>query len=93
MLIQMAVSRAREFQADDTGARTIRDPEALASALQKIAAYSEQLPLDANPSTAHLFIVNPLHGGTLRNLFSTHPPLEQRVARLQKIASELGLAR
>jgi heat shock protein HtpX len=93
MLIQMAISRSREFQADETGARTIRDPEALASALQKIAVYSERVPLQASPSTAHLFIINPLHGVSFQNLFSTHPPLEQRIARLERLASELGLRR
>ena len=91
MLIQMAISRSREFQADDTGARISHDPEALASALRKIAAYSERIPLPANPATAHLFIVNPLHGSTFANLFSTHPPLEQRIARLEQIARELGI--
>jgi heat shock protein HtpX len=93
MLIQMAISRSREFQADDTGARVIRDPEALASALRKIAGVSEEIPLNADPATAHLFIVNPLRGSFLRNLFSTHPPLEQRIERLQHVAAELGLAR
>jgi heat shock protein HtpX len=90
MLIQMAISRSREFQADDTGARVSREPEALASALRKIATYSERIPLAASPSTAHLFIVNPLHGVAFQNLFSTHPPLEQRIARLEQIASQLG---
>jgi heat shock protein HtpX len=92
MLIQMAISRSREFQADDTGARLVRDPEALASALRKIAGGSAEIPLDASPQTAHLFIINPLHGSFLRNLFSTHPPLEQRLERLQHVAVELGLA-
>jgi heat shock protein HtpX len=92
MLIQMAISRSREFNADDTGARLVRDPEALASALRKIAGGSEEVPLDASPQTAHMFIVNPLRGSTLRNLFSTHPPLEQRLERLQRVAVELGLA-
>ena len=89
-LIQMAISRSREFQADDTGARVSREPEALASALRKISTYSERIPLAAAPSTAHLFIVNPLHGVSLQNLFSTHPPIEQRIARLDQIARELG---
>ena len=93
MLIQMAISRSREFQADETGARVSREPEALASALRKISAYSERIPLPANPATAHLFIVNPLHGVSLQNLFSTHPPLEQRIARLDQIASQLGQRR
>lgn len=92
-LIQMAISRSREFQADDTGARVSREPEALASALRKISTYSERVPLPASPSTAHLFIVNPLHGVSLQNLFSTHPPIEQRIARLEQIASELGQRR
>jgi heat shock protein HtpX len=92
MLIQMAISRSREFQADETGARLVRDPDALGSALQKIAAYSERIPLDASPQTAHMFIVNPLRGSMLRNLFSTHPPLEQRLERLHRVAVELGYA-
>lgn len=92
MLIQMAISRSREFQADDTGARLVRDPEALASALRKIAGGSEQVPLDASPQTAHMFIINPLRASSLRNLFSTHPPLEERLERLQRVATELGLA-
>ncbi|MCC6849539.1 MAG: zinc metalloprotease HtpX [Deltaproteobacteria bacterium] len=92
MLIQMAISRSREFQADDTGARLVRDPEALASALRKIAEASAAVPLDASPQTAHMFIVNPLRASTLRNLFSTHPPLEQRIERLQRVAAELGHA-
>ncbi len=90
MLIQMAISRSREFQADATGARLIRDPDALASALRKISGYAERVPLPASPQTAHLFIINPLRASTLRNLFSTHPPLEQRLARLREIAAQLG---
>jgi len=92
MLIQMAISRSREYQADETGARVSREPDALASALHKIAEYSQRIPLPASPQTAHLFIVNPLRGATLQNLFSTHPPLEDRIARLDQIARELGLA-
>lgn len=92
MLIQMAISRSREFQADDTGARLVRDPEALASALRKIAGGSAAVPLDASPQTAHMFIINPLRASTLQNLFSTHPPLEQRLERLQQVAAELGHA-
>ncbi len=91
MLIQMAISRGREYQADETGARVSHDPDALASALRKISAYAERVPLDASPQTAHLFIINPLRGMALQNLFSTHPPLEQRVARLQQLAAEMGL--
>lgn len=92
MVIQMAISRSREFQADDTGARLVRDPEALASALRKIAGGSAEVPLDASPQTAHMFIINPLRASAFRNLFSTHPPLEERLERLQRIAAELGLA-
>jgi heat shock protein HtpX len=82
MLIQMAVSRSREFQADATGAGLVGYPQGLASALRKLAAAREKLPLRAEPSTAHLFIVNPLSGRSFANLFSTHPPLEERIARL-----------
>jgi heat shock protein HtpX len=92
MLIQMAISRSREFQADDTGARLVRDPEALASALRKIAGGAAQVPLDASPQTAHMFIINPLRASVFQNLFSTHPPLEQRLERLQQVAVELGHA-
>lgn len=83
MLVQMAVSRAREFQADATGARLAGKPQALASALGKLEAGARVLPMDANPATAHLFIVNPLTGQSLARLFSTHPPVEERIARLR----------
>jgi heat shock protein HtpX len=83
MLIQMAISRSREFLADATGAAFAGTPEGLAGALQKLGVYSKQLPMDANPSTAHMFIVNPLSGSSLMSLFSTHPPLEERIARLR----------
>jgi heat shock protein HtpX len=83
MLIQMAISRSREYLADASGAAFAGSPEGLARALEKLGAYSKRLPLAANPSTAHMFIVNPLSGGSLMSLFSTHPPLEQRVARLR----------
>jgi len=83
MLIQMAISRAREYLADATGAQISRKPWALADALEKLERGASALPMDANPSTAHLFIVNPLRGSSLLNLFSTHPPVEQRVARLR----------
>src|SRR5215831_12106717 len=85
-LIQMAISRSREYQADATGARISGNPLALASALRKLQAGSQRVPLDATPATAHMFIVNPLRGGGLVNLFSTHPPLEERIARLEKMA-------
>jgi heat shock protein HtpX len=83
MLIQMAISRAREFLADAAGAQISRKPWALADALEKLERAATALPMDANPSTAHLFIVNPLRGSSLLNLFSTHPPVEARVARLR----------
>jgi heat shock protein HtpX len=82
MLIQMAISRSREYQADETGAAFAGYPQGLASALQKLGAYAKRLPMNANPSTAHMFIVNPLSAGSLMSLFSTHPPLEERIARL-----------
>ena len=83
MIIQMAISRSREYLADTTGASFAGNPEGLAGALEKLGAYSKKLPLDANPSTAHMFIVNPLSGRSLMGLFSTHPPLEERIARLR----------
>src|SRR5215510_16322346 len=84
-LIQMAISRSREFEADATGARICGNPLWLANALRKLQAGSQRVPLDANPATAHMFIVNPLRGGGMRNLFSTHPPLEDRIARLESM--------
>lgn len=83
MIIQMAISRSREYLADATGAAIAGQPEGLASALDKLGAYSGRLPLNARPATAHMFIVNPLSGKSLMNLFSTHPPLEDRIARLR----------
>jgi heat shock protein HtpX len=83
MLIQLAVSRSREYGADDTGAHWTGNPYALASALAKIDSYSRRLPLVASPSTAHLFIIQPLLGGmSFGNLFSTHPPTAKRIERL-----------
>ncbi len=87
MLIQMANSRSREYLADETGARLAHNPQSLASALGKLARGVEQRPMDASPSTAHMFIVNPLTGGGLVNLFSTHPPIEDRIARLRAMRS------
>src|SRR5215469_4686868 len=84
-LIQMAISRSREYEADATGARICGNPLWLANALRKLEVGSQRVPLDANPATAHMFIVNPLRGGGLRNLFSTHPPLEDRIARLESM--------
>jgi heat shock protein HtpX len=83
MLIQMAVSRSREYQADASGSRLTRNPGALASALAKLGQAARIIPMNANPATAHLFIVNPLSGRSLASLFATHPPLEDRIARLQ----------
>jgi heat shock protein HtpX len=83
MLIQMAISRSREYMADATGASFAGNPEGLARALEKLGAYSKRLPMQANPSTAHMFIVNPLSGKSLMSLFSTHPPVEERIARLR----------
>ncbi|MEH0826115.1 MULTISPECIES: M48 family metalloprotease [unclassified Micromonospora] len=88
-LIQLAVSRSREYAADTDGATLSGDPHALASALRKIDSGTRLLPLPADrhqASTAHLMIANPLHGGALAALFSTHPPISQRIARLQQIA-------
>ena len=87
MLIQLAVSRAREYGADEKGAHLCGNPLFLASALRKLDAGSRRIPMrDAEPSTAHLFIVNPLTGSGFAKLFSTHPPIEDRIARLEKMA-------
>jgi len=83
LLVQMAVSRSREYQADATGARVAGQPWGLAKALEKLQMAQQVAPMAANPATAHLFIVNPLSGQTLMTLFSTHPPLEERIARLR----------
>jgi heat shock protein HtpX len=84
-LIQMAISRSREYQADATGARMCGNPLWLANALRKLHIGSQRIPMEANPATAHMFIVNPLRGGGLVNLFSTHPPMEDRIARLEQM--------
>jgi len=83
MLIQMAVSRSREYLADETGAKLCGKPMSLARALEKISGYSKEVPMEATPATAHMFIVSPLTGGGLLSLFSTHPPVEKRVERLR----------
>jgi heat shock protein HtpX len=83
MLIQMAVSRAREFQADASGAQLTRNPNGLASALGKLEQAGRVVQMNANPATAHMFIVNPLTGRSLMNLFMTHPPVQERIARLR----------
>ncbi|HZR28147.1 MAG TPA: zinc metalloprotease HtpX [Terriglobales bacterium] len=82
MLIQLAVSRSREYAADETGAKFTGNPYALARALQKLDAYSKRVPLAASPSTAHLFIVKPYVGDLFANLFSTHPPIPKRIEKL-----------
>jgi heat shock protein HtpX len=96
-IIQMAVSRSREYQADESGAYLSHDPDALASALRKIEAYAKQTPpATMSPSQAHLFIVNPFSGRnrgmSFSNLFSTHPPTEDRIARLHAIEQKIGTA-
>jgi len=87
MLIQMAISRSREYLADETGAHLSHNPESLARALEKLSLGVQRAPMDASPATAHMFIVNPLTGSGLMHLFSTHPPLEERVARLRAMRS------
>jgi len=83
MLVQMAVSRSREYQADASGARFCGRPDSLARALEKIAGTSKRIPLEATPATAHMFIMSPLSGKGMMSLFSTHPPMEKRVERLR----------
>lgn len=85
MLIQMAISRSREYMADEGGAH-LAHPLSLAKALGKLDMASKRIPMKANPSTAHMFIVNPLKGGGVLSLFSTHPPMEERIARLEEMA-------
>lgn len=82
-LIQLAISRSREYMADDGSARLTKTPGRLADALGKLEVAAERIPLNANPATSHLFIVNPLRGRGLFSLFSTHPPIEERIARLR----------
>jgi len=86
MLIQMAISRSREFGADTGGAEISGNPLYLAGALRKLEMANQQIPMDANPATAHMFIVNPLSGSGMMSLFSTHPPLEERIRRLEAMA-------
>jgi heat shock protein HtpX len=85
MLIQMAISRSREYLADEGGAH-LSHPLSLARALSKLDIAAQRIPMEANPSTAHMFIVNPLRGGGVLSLFSTHPPIEERIARLEEMA-------
>ena len=97
MLIQMAVSRSREYMADEGGAKVTGDPLALASALRKLQLGAQNIPLQVSDatasSTAHMFIVNPLSGGGLANLFSTHPAMEERIARLEAMAKDMSYMR
>ena len=87
VLIQLAISRAREYQADETGARLTKKPWALANALQQLERAAQMVPMGAHPATAHLFIVHPFSGagGAIMNLLSTHPPIEERVRRLREM--------
>ena len=94
MLVQMAISRTREYAADDLGGRIVGQPMALASALVKISNAAHAIPneeAERNPATAHMFIINPLSGRGMDNLFSTHPSTENRIAELQRLAAELGI--
>jgi len=86
-LIQLAISRTREYQADASGARLSHSPLYLANALRKLEAANERMPLDAGPATAHLFIVNPLSAQGMMRLLSTHPPIEERIRRLEQMAA------
>ncbi len=85
MLIQMAISRTREFEADADGARIAGRPEGLAGALLKMERAAQKIPMQVNPAASHLFIVNPLSGQSMARLFSTHPPIEERVRRLEEM--------
>lgn len=85
-LIQMAISRSREYLADATGARLCGRPLALASALQRLGEYNRRLPMQVNPATAQMYIVNPLAGGMVASLFSTHPPIAERIRRLSELS-------
>jgi len=91
MLIQLAISRAREYLADEGGAKLAGNPRFLARALAKLDAASRRIPLEVNPATAHMFIVNPLRGRDILTLFSTHPPIEERIRRLEQMARRMGL--
>lgn len=89
MMVQMAISRSREYGADAGGAEISGNPLHLAGALRKLHVASQRIPMDANPATSHMFIVNPLSGGGLLKLFSTHPPMEERIARLEALKSRI----
>lgn len=85
LLIQMAISRSREYLADETGARFVGTPSGLAGALEKLDSASQRVPLKANPATENMFIIKPFTGGGIMNLFSTHPPIQERVRRLREL--------
>jgi heat shock protein HtpX len=89
MMVQMAISRSREYGADAGGAEISGNPLHLAGALRKLHMASQRIPMNANPATSHMFIVNPLSGGGLLKLFSTHPPMEERIARLEDLKSRI----
>ncbi len=89
MLVQMGISRSREYKADATGARMIGNPQALANALLKLESANQRRPMEGSPTNAHMFIVNPFRGG-MAGLFSTHPPIEERVRKLEHLESRLG---
>jgi heat shock protein HtpX len=86
MIVQMAISRSREYAADAGGARIVGNPRYLAGALRKLDWASKKIPMHANPATSHMFIVNPLSGGGIIKLFSTHPPIEERISRLESMS-------
>jgi heat shock protein HtpX len=86
MIIQMAISRSREYVADEGGARIAGNPRYLSGALRKLHQASQKIPMKANPATSHMFIVNPLSGGGILKLFSTHPPIEERISRLESMS-------
>jgi heat shock protein HtpX len=86
LIIQMAISRSREYVADEGGARIAGNPRYLSEALRKLHMASQKIPMDANPATSHMFIVNPLSGGGILKLFSTHPPIEERISRLESMS-------
>ncbi|MEW6001575.1 MAG: zinc metalloprotease HtpX [Nitrospirota bacterium] len=85
LIVQMAISRSREYAADEGGARLAGNPRYLSGALRKLHWASQKIPMNANPATSHMFIVNPLSGGGILKLFSTHPPIEERIARLESM--------
>jgi heat shock protein HtpX len=89
MIIQMAISRTREYAADATAAKYCRTPDGLISGLRKLESWSKRIPLDASPATAHMFIIQPFSGGGFMKLFSTHPPTEERIAALAALRSQV----